>query len=245
MLKIEAFRMRRQKWNRIVRRLMSLFYPVLKITCTVIHFHTSNFIPPALRQFYSIAIFPLKSFSSFALSRSSSSSFPLSSCPTFSLAHLHLHLPISPLSPLLLYSPSRFLSITIPVPFLPLLFALVTLFRLHESLPSRAVLVLSFSRFLSPIASFLSFSSSLLLTLRWSSLCLAWSLLVALTARNQYVPLHGLCPYHEPSSPNHYSWSWPTNPTTLCYPYYTFTVFLYSALYISIKGGRCKFLIYF
>lgn len=234
MLKIEAFRMRRQKWNRIVRRLMSLFYPVLKITCTVIHFHTSNFIPPALRQFYSIAIFPLKSFFSFALSRSSSSSFPLSSCPTFSLAHLHFHLPF-------------------PLPFIPPSLSSIpfSINNNSRSLSSPLVCVghaVSVTRVLTipcrsraiflslPLTDsfFLFFSSSLLLTLRWSSLCLAWSLLVTLTARNQYIPLHSLCPYHEPSSPT--TILDPGPPTPQCSAILKHLLSFFLLLSISLSG---------
>lgn len=118
-------------------------------------FHMSNFILLALRQFYSIAIFPLKSFSSFVLSRSSSSSFLLFSCPTSFSAHLYLHLSLS---------------------FLPLLLSYI-LFSINNnsrSLPPSLVCVghaVSITRvftiprrsraiFLSPITSFLPFSSS-------------------------------------------------------------------------------------
>lgn len=84
------------------------FLPRLKITRTVIHFHTSNFIPLALRQFYSIAIFPLKSFSSLALS------------PAVQVLHfLYLLVPLSSwLTSIFIYLSLSFLfPLYLPIPF--------------------------------------------------------------------------------------------------------------------------------
>lgn len=119
----------------------------------------------------------------------------------------------------------RFLSIIISLVLLSLLFVSVTWFRLHK-FPSSLVTTFALSLIFILLYFPYSFSPHLHFASRWSSLslCLAGSLLVALTARNQYIPFHGQAPL--PCTSTLHSWSWPVNPTTLCYPCYVYSLSL-------------------
>lgn len=133
---------------------------------------------------------------------------------------LYPHLPY-PLHP-----PYRFLSIIISLVLLSLLFVSVTWFRLHKFPSSFRHYFRTVSYIYIIVVSLFFFTSS---TFRFSmvlSLCLAGSLLVALTARNQYIPFHGQAPLPCTSTPTLHSWSWPVNPTTLCYPCYVYSLSL-------------------
>lgn len=127
---------------------------------------------------------------------------------------LTIHLYLIPLFPSL-----SLFSIPFPINITTLLFLSlvpVTLFRLRcfgytSPFPTSR----NRSRYLTRSSYlFLSFSSSTSHSWPVLSLPFARSLLVALTARNQYIPLHCSNPYHlsRTSTTDLHSWSWPTNP---------------------------------
>lgn len=97
-LKIESFRIYRKNGIAYSTMFHVPFLSHSQNFVLYLYFHMSNFISIALRQFYSIAIYSLKIFSLSHFLAVQVSSFLLSSCPTFFLAHLHLHLPIPLLS---------------------------------------------------------------------------------------------------------------------------------------------------
>lgn len=181
-------------------------------------FHTSNFILLVLRWFYFILRTPpLKYFPCICtLPQSDFFLFSLSAFPrhssTFLLVTIHLHLI------LLLPSLSLF-SIPFPINNKTLLFLSlisVTMFRLRcFGYTSPFPTPRNRSRYLTRTSYlFLPFSSSTSHSWPVLSLPFARSLLVALTARNQYIPLHCSNPYHlsRTSTTDLHSWSWPTNP---------------------------------
>lgn len=149
-------------------------------------FYTSNFIPLVLQWYYFIfPIFPLKFFSGI--------SFVDIFCPNS--LHSYMLYPYS--FQYLLFSLVSILFLNnILLSINPISFSYLCLLRyfgytrLFPS-PSRAICL--------TISSFLNFPIYISF-LDLSSLCFAGSLLVALTARNQYIPLHISYPYFEPPS---------------------------------------------
>lgn len=155
----------------------------------------------------------------------------LPSYPSFSLIIFYFAPPLHPLY--------RFLSITISVPSLFCLYRSCCFSYTNSLHPSPSLLHYLYCCVVSLLPFTLSTSRfSIVLSL---SLYLAGSLLVALTARNQYIPFHTKLPYHVlPPRPSTLDRGPPT--PRRCYPYYVQSLSLSLLLCLC---WYCTFLVAF